>query len=1307
MRTNKKILSTFLAVLMTFSIFATLSFSPATSITAEAAPTVWNNPNGYSGLAASLYAKEWWNKRNPLWSNYDPQKSGGDCANFVSQCLYAGGLEMTKLWYCYEADATWYSGVAVAHEVSFAWVGAANLYQYLRNLPGVEQIRGDKINETKDFAIGDVLFYKWSGTLNTENSSIDHAAIVVDVMADGRPIVASHYRASNGTSYDNYGAEWTGGKGSYAPKQNIILIKMNGISVCTPNNRPTYNAYTPKSIAYVYDSINGRTTGHSFDTSTVLRITETNGSWGKLKVCRLGTNVVNLRYPTGRTENASEYWGWVRLGDLNHRGTVYSNPSGHSWGGWYMTQRGNCVTPNVERRDCLRTGCGHFETRQNGGGGHVPGSPATCLNPQPCMVCGIKLADPLGHDFRQYGVKPPTCLEAGEGLYSCTRCDEEITYLYTEWSEEYPEDIEENRIVSKQQHKIFTTSPAASLAGWTRYDTNTMWGDWSGWSQTDPGQSATRQRNSRLWGYNWRTVITRDPVTGPTSTLIRHYRSYSPADSWYDHYAPYEWHDYRGTISVAALNTMTVYAPGAYLSSPANCTGYNRDSVNGYADGSDVMIFPVSEIYEYQYRDRIYHYWQWADTQNGSTHNAAAGDPGNLERTLYRYTLDALGHNMGEWYLVTAATCTQKGLDRRDCTRCEYYEERETEIIGHSYIPEVAPPKCEEDGYTTHTCEHCMDSYVTDETDAIGHDWGEWYVLEQGECLDLLQRDCQREGCGAFEQDHINKQKHNHVPTETREPDCTNDGFTIKNCENCGHEIITDIVPALGHDMDYLSLDIDVLPQITGDDNPNICKIGSGHYNCRRCDYEENVPITEEHRFGDLFEAPPLCVESGSINAECEECGFVWIQDELEPTGHNYSDWGFYPEYGDKHATCTEDGQWSYHCTNPWCHIGVPGHWDKEIIPVHGHKPIDITETPPDCLNDGLTGGSSCAVCGEVFDEQEAIPALGHDWGEWYAVDDANCIETGLEQRDCQRCGIFETREPNALGHDMGEWYEVTPATCLEDGLERRDCQRDGCDHYVTRETDALNHDMGEWYIVTPATYEADGLARRDCVRIDECGYYETGPITKKFKDTDTGIEIEIPDPENPDDPPILPPGTEIVVTVVPDGYIKIGTGNSTKLKIEAAFDIKFILNGEEIQPNGKVIVRIPYLNVKDGGLYGVTPPVNSEWRVGRVEIDGAGNETVIPMEPVKPHSTLNSWSEYVKPYPERASDPAPPAGECYWEFYADHFSIYAIFSVEPDAPNTGCTCCDQHNHSNSFWDQIMCLICRIIQFFKSLFGVV
>lgn len=54
--------------------------------------TLFINNNMYLRQKAIDYAYEFWNKRNPKFYNFD--SLGGDCTNFISQCLYYGSIPM-------------------------------------------------------------------------------------------------------------------------------------------------------------------------------------------------------------------------------------------------------------------------------------------------------------------------------------------------------------------------------------------------------------------------------------------------------------------------------------------------------------------------------------------------------------------------------------------------------------------------------------------------------------------------------------------------------------------------------------------------------------------------------------------------------------------------------------------------------------------------------------------------------------------------------------------------------------------------------------------------------------------------------------------------------------------------------------------------------------------------------------------------------------------------------------------------------------------------------------------------------------
>lgn len=78
---------------------------------------------------------------------------------------------------------------------------------------------------------------------------------------------------------------------------------------------------------------------------------------------------------------------------------------------------------------------------------------------------------------------------------------------------------------------------------------------------------------------------------------------------------------------------------------------------------------------------------------------------------------------------IINATCLDEGSYEL-VSYCECGEElsREvfsTEPLGHNYIASIIEPSCEEYGFTTYTCSRCKNSYVDEQTDALGHDFVE------------------------------------------------------------------------------------------------------------------------------------------------------------------------------------------------------------------------------------------------------------------------------------------------------------------------------------------------------------------------------------------------------------------------------------------------------------------------------------------------------------------------------------------------------------------------------------------------------
>ena len=105
--------------------------------------------------------------------------------------------------------------------------------------------------------------------------------------------------------------------------------------------------------------------------------------------------------------------------------------------------------------------------------------------------------------------------------------------------------------------------------------------------------------------------------------------------------------------------------------------------------------------------------------------------------------LPALNHALVH-HDAQAATCTEKGWNAYDtCSRCDYTTYAELPALNHDYQAVTVAPTCETDGYTVFTCSRCKDSYTTDPTDRLGHQFGAWSPNGIGS----QSAGCLRQGC--------------------------------------------------------------------------------------------------------------------------------------------------------------------------------------------------------------------------------------------------------------------------------------------------------------------------------------------------------------------------------------------------------------------------------------------------------------------------------------------------------------------------------------------------------------------------------
>ncbi len=499
-----------------------------------------------------------------------------------------------------------------------------------------------------------------------------------------------------------------------------------------------------------------------------------------------------------------------------------------------------------------------------------------------------------------------------------------------------------------------------------------------------------------------------------------------------------------------------------------------------------------------------------------------------------------LGHSFGAWQVYKAASCTENGVNIRYCSRCHISETSVAEASGHYYEKMVVAPSCTADGYTLNICKYCGDSYKSDFTSRLGHDFGAWQTTKAATCTEdgVETSYCSR--CDATMTCVVEAIGHSFDAVVTA-PTCTAGGFTTHTCKNCNYSYIDNRVDALGHDFSAW--------QTTKE--ATCTEKGSETRSCSRCHMNETCEIAA---LGHTLTAatctePAYCTVCheyvGEANghtltaANCTDPAYCTVCLEYvgEANGHTLTA-----------ATCTEPA----YCTVCHEYIGEAlGHTLTEATCTEPAYCLRCHEYVGEALGHLLTEATCerpayCLRCHEYVGE-----ALGHSFGDWTVTKEATCTEKGVETRYCERCEEFETRDINELGHswdagvvttEAGEYTEgvktftcstcnetktevipalghthnyeavVTAPTCTEQGYTTYTC---ACgDSYTDNYVAALGHSFGEWTVTKAAACAEKGALQRVCSVCGAIETIETNPLGHAYIngicDTCGDIDLEL-----------------------------------------------------------------------------------------------------------------------------------------------------------------------------------------------------
>lgn len=352
--------------------------------------------------------------------------------------------------------------------------------------------------------------------------------------------------------------------------------------------------------------------------------------------------------------------------------------------------------------------------------------------------------------------------------------------------------------------------------------------------------------------------------------------------------------------------------------------------------------------------------------------------------TVKAVKIDKLPHTFGEWIETKTATCKAAGVKEAKCTVCGTTEHETIARLPHT--EEIVPAKeatCTEAGNTKGvTCTVCKEEIEKLKTiEALGHN----YVKDTEKSID---------------------------------PDCVNGGKFYGVCDRCG-DIKDEVLEAKGHDEDIVpGTPADCT--LTGTSDFKKCKV------CGEITAEPEQTPALGHDF--VVDAntsiPATCTQNGLEYLNCSRCKAT-DQREAPATGHSFGEWEVTLQ-----PTCDKQGEKTRTCVS--C-----GEKEIEYIESNGSHDVQIQAAKdPTCTEKGLTQGSYCVKCNEIFEVQEEVDPLGHKIdGVEPTLTKATFKKDGSYAIRCERCD--ELVNPQIIAKIDEKSIKLSTAKCTYNGKTR------------------------------------------------------------------------------------------------------------------------------------------------------------------------------------------------------------------------------------------------------------------------------
>ena len=355
---------------------------------------------------------------------------------------------------------------------------------------------------------------------------------------------------------------------------------------------------------------------------------------------------------------------------------------------------------------------------------------------------------------------------------------------------------------------------------------------------------------------------------------------------------------------------------------------------------------------------------------------------------------EALGHKWDEENAVNVpADCLHDEHMLVKCANCNetkevaYPDGVGEKALGHDYVETVVEATCSAKGYTLHVCSRCEDSF-TDNVTEINPENHVWKAtsIKDATCsaTGVEKRVC--EACGKITYAVSEKLPHTfdeEAEIVTKEPTCADAGEISNTCTVCGETVVVAAVPATG---EHTPVEIPATDTMTAGLKCSVCgKILREPVEKGSCEHANTVVIPA---------VDATCTSTGlTAGLECADCGALLVpQEQTEKLAHTEE---VIPAVA---ATCSATGLTEGKKCSVCGEVLVAQEQTEKLA----HTPVTMEDVAPSCTAAGSHGGEKCSVCGAILSAPEVVAPAGHQYGDAFYGSDEQGSYVGWK---CTVCG--------------------------------------------------------------------------------------------------------------------------------------------------------------------------------------------------------------------------------------------------------------------------------------------------------------